>query len=130
MNHITGAFGSFAVADIAEAREFYGRTLELTVTDVAPVESGPLWVRARDEAGVFVYAKPKHEPAGFTVLHITVDDLERAIDELAQRGVAMQHLDGIPQDERGIYHGAGHSIAWFADPAGNSVALVRFDPAP
>jgi hypothetical protein len=26
---------------------------------------------------------------------------------------------------RGIYHGEGHSMAWFTDPAGNSLAVVQ-----
>lgn len=130
MHHITGAFGSFAVGDLEKARQFYGRTLALTVTDVAPVESSPLWIQTGDGAAVFVYAKPQHRPAGFTVLHLTVDDLERAVDELAQQGIGMQRLDGMPQDERGIYHGPGHSMAWFSDPAGNSIALVKFGPTP
>lgn len=130
VDHVTAAFGSFAVDDIAQAREFYGRTLGLTVTDVAPIESSPLWIGTGDGAAVFVYAKPQHQPGDFTVLHVAVDDLEQAVDGLAHRGIVMQRLDGMPQDDRGIYHGPGHSIAWFSDPAGNSLALVKFDPEP
>jgi hypothetical protein len=42
----------------------------------------------------------------------------------------MQQLDGIPQDKRGIYHGEGHSMAWFADPAGNSLSVVKLATTP
>jgi predicted enzyme related to lactoylglutathione lyase len=130
MEHVTGAFGSFAVDDIGVAREFYGRTLGLNVTDVAPGGSGPLWIHAGDGPAVFVYPKPEHEPAGFTVLNLTVEDLERAVDELADRGIVMQQLDGVPQDERGIYHGEGHSMAWFTDPAGNSLSVAKLATTP
>ena len=125
MDHVTAAFGSFAVDDIQLAREFYGRTLGLAVTEAAPGGSSPLWIRAGDGPAVFVYPKPDHEPAGFTVLNLAVEDLEGAVDELADRGIVMQQIDGIPQDTRGIYHGEGHSMAWFTDPAGNSVSVVK-----
>jgi predicted enzyme related to lactoylglutathione lyase len=129
MNGISAAIGSFAVNDIGAARVFYGTTLGLQVTDALPGGTGPIWVRAGDGPGVFVYPKPEHEPAGFTVLNLEVDDIEIAIDELTQRGISMQRVDGLPQDERGIFHGEGHSIAWFADPAGNSLSVVTFRPA-
>ena len=125
MDHVTAAFGSFAVDDIQLAREFYGRTLGLAVTEAAPGGSSPLWIRAGDGPAVFVYPKQDHEPAGFTVLNLAVEDLEGAVDELADRGIVMQQIDGIPQDRRGIYHGEGHSMAWFTDPAGNSVSVVK-----
>lgn len=125
MDHITAVFGSFSVKDIDIAREFYGRTLGLTVTEVAPGGSSPIWIKAADGAAVFVYPKPDHQPGGFTVLNLAVQDLERAVDDLAARGIAMLRLDGLPQDERGIYHGAGHSMAWFTDPAGNHLSLVE-----
>lgn len=130
MDHVTAAFGSFAVNDIEVAREFYGRTLGLAVTEAAPGGSSPLWVQAGDGPGVFVYPKAEHEPAGFTVLNLAVEDLERAVDELADRGIVMQQLDGIPQDKRGIYHGEGHSMAWFTDPAGNSLSVIKLATTP
>jgi len=43
MDHVTAAFGSFAVDDIEVAREFYGRTLGLAVTEAASGGSSPLW---------------------------------------------------------------------------------------
>ena len=130
MDHVSAAFGSFAVDDIEAAREFYGRTLGLAVTEAAPGGSSPLWIQAGDGPAVFVYSKPEHEPARFTVLNLAVEDLERAVDELADRGIVMQQLDGIPQDKRGIYHGEGHSMAWFTDPAGNSLSVVKLARTP
>jgi len=130
MDGIRAAFGSFAVADIEAAREFYGRTLGLVIKEAGPDSGGPFWLTAGDGPAVFVYSKADHEPAGFTVLNLAVEDIELAVDQLSARGIAMQHLDGIPQDKRGIYRGEGHSIAWFADPAGNGLSVANLGAMP
>jgi predicted enzyme related to lactoylglutathione lyase len=130
MDRIKAAFGSFAVDDIETARRFYGRTLGLVIKQAGPESGGPFWLTAGDGPAVFVYPKPDHEPAGFTVLNLAVEDIELAIDQLSARGITMQHLDGIAQDKRGIYRGEGHSIAWFTDPAGNSLSVANLSAMP
>jgi catechol 2,3-dioxygenase-like lactoylglutathione lyase family enzyme len=130
MDRIKAAFGSFAVDDIEAAREFYGHTLGLVVKGAGPGSGGPFWLTAGDGPAVFVYPKPDHEPAGFTVMHLAVEDIELAIDQLGARGIAMQQLEGVPQDERGIFRGEGHSIAWFTDPAGNSLSVATLSTMP
>jgi len=129
MLQVTDAFSSFAVDDLAAAREFYGTTLGLHVSSALPNEAGPLWLRVADERGVLVYPKADHSPASFTVLNLSVDDIEEAVDELTARGVTFQRHPEYDQDERAIYHGAGHSIAWFTDPAGNGVCVVQMETA-
>jgi predicted enzyme related to lactoylglutathione lyase len=125
MLHITEAFSSFAVGDLAAATEFYATTLGLQVSTALPDGAGPLWVRVADERGVLVYPKRDHVPATFTVLNLGVDDIERAVDDLTASGVAMERYPDYQQDERGIHHGEGHSIAWFKDPAGNGLCVVQ-----
>jgi hypothetical protein len=34
-----------------------------------------------------------------------VDDIDEAVDELAERGVRFERYDDSAQDEKGIYHG-------------------------
>ena len=128
MAEITGAIGSFTVDDAAQARQFYGETLGIEVAEALPGRPDPIWLRAGGGPGVFVYVKSDHVPASFTVLNLTVDDLERAVDDLEAQGISMQRVDGVPQDERGIFHGEGHAIAWFTDPAGNSLSVVKLSP--
>ncbi|MGH2489268.1 MAG: VOC family protein [Candidatus Limnocylindria bacterium] len=128
MVRITGVIGSFAVDNIEAAKHFYQGTLELEAKSALPGEAGPLWVGAGEGPRVFVYGKPDHAPASFTVLNLAVEDIEAAVDDLVERGITFLRLEGIPQDERGIYHGPGHSIAWFSDPAGNSLAVVKLSP--
>lgn len=125
MLQVTEAFSSFAVDDLAAAKEFYGTTLGLRVSSALPNGAGPLWLRVADERGVLVYPKPNHLPASFTVLNLSVDNIEQAVDALTARGVTFQRFREYDQDERAIYHGDGHSIAWFTDPAGNGVCLVQ-----
>lgn len=80
---------------------------------------------------VFVYPKPDHQPAVFTVLNFVIETINDAIDDLQSRGVAFERYDNLPteQDRRGVLRGKvagmGPNIAWFKDPSGNILALVE-----
>jgi predicted enzyme related to lactoylglutathione lyase len=86
---------------------------------------GLLSIDLASGATVMVYAKPTHQPATFTVLNFPVTDVERAVDDLAARGVQFERYDGFDQDERGISRGPGPRIAWFTDPAGNVLSVLE-----
>jgi predicted enzyme related to lactoylglutathione lyase len=115
------AFSSIAVNDLTAAKEFYGQTLGLRVSD----EHGPLWLQIDGAHDILVYPKQNHTPATFTVLNFPVDDIDQAVDELTARGVRIRRYAGFETDDRGIYRGRGHSIAWFTDPAGNGLSVVQ-----
>ena len=115
------AFSGFAVDDIEKAREFYGETLGLETSE----EHGLLTLHLPGDRPTLVYPKPDHTPATFTVLNFPVDDVERAVDELAARGVRFERYDGMGQDQKGIMRGNGPDIAWFTDPAGNILSVLR-----
>jgi catechol 2,3-dioxygenase-like lactoylglutathione lyase family enzyme len=123
MLQVTGAFSSFAVDDLAAARDFYGATLGLEVSSALPDGAGPLWVRVGDERGVLVYPKPDHVPATYTMLNFPVDDVDKAVDELTARGVTFLRYDMT--DEKGVARDAGPPIAWFTDPAGNIISVIQ-----
>jgi predicted enzyme related to lactoylglutathione lyase len=74
-----------------------------------------------------IYPKEDHTPASFTILNFPVDDIEKAVDELAERGVEFERYDGFDQDEKGIFRGGGPYIAWFKDPAGNILSVLQQD---
>ena len=38
-----------------------------------------------------------------------------------------QHYDGMPQDEFGVMTGEGPDIAWFTDPAGNVLSVIKHE---
>ena len=119
------AFASFSVDDIDAARAFYGETLGLEVEAGGP----GLGLRLAGGTTVFIYPKGEaHAPATFTVLVFPVDDIEAAVDDLSGRGIEFLRYDGFDQDERGIAPGdPGPKIAWFADPAGNVLAVMEGD---
>ncbi len=116
------AFSGFSVDDIAKARAFYGETLGLDVSE----EHGMLDLHLAGGAEVLVYPKPNHEPATFTILNFPVDDIEKTVDRLSERGVRFEQYEGeIETDERGIFRGEGPLIAWFKDPAGNILSVLE-----
>ena len=118
------AFVSFAVSDVDEARDFYGSTLGLNTSD-GP--EGLLVLHIEGSRDVMVYPKPDHAPATYTVLNFPVEDVEQAVDALAEMGVTFERYEGFDQDERGIMRGGGPLIAWFRDPAGNILSVVKPD---
>jgi catechol 2,3-dioxygenase-like lactoylglutathione lyase family enzyme len=120
----TKAFSGFATPDIDAAEKFYGETLGIETS----VEHGLLTLHLAGGARpTLVYPKPGHEPAGYTILNFPVDDVEAAVDELAARGVEFLRYDGMPQDDKGIMRGNGPDIAWFADPGGNVLSVLKTD---
>jgi catechol 2,3-dioxygenase-like lactoylglutathione lyase family enzyme len=117
------AFSGFAAPDIEAAREFYGDTLGIKVTE----EHGLLTLHLAGDRPTLIYPKADHEPAGYTILNFPVDDVEAAVDELSARGVQFEQYDGFDQDEKGIARGNGPDIAWFKDPAGNVLSVIKPD---
>ncbi len=116
-------FSSFSVNDLEKAKQFYSQTLGL---DVKETPEGLELHTASNT--VFLYSKPNHTPASFTVLNFAVDDIEAAVDELNGLGVRLEHYDmpDIKTNERGIARSPdGPTIAWFKDPAGNILSVLE-----
>ena len=119
----TKAFSGFAVDDVAAAREFYGDKLGLEVSE----ENGLLTLQIAGDRPTLVYPKEGHTPAEYTILNFPVDDIDAAVDALMEKGVAFELYEGAPQDEKGIVRGQGPEIAWFTDPAGNILSVIKTD---
>ena len=119
----TKAFSSFSVNDLPKAKEFYGQTLGL---EVSKMPEG-LQLKIAGGGMGFIYPKPNHIAATFTVLNFPVDDIEIAVDELAKRGVHFENYEGeLKTDGKGIHRGKeGPIIAWFKDPAGNTLSVLQ-----
>lgn len=122
----TQAFGGFSVNDIAAAKDFYSQKLGLSVEQ----DEMGLQLYTAGNNPIFIYQKDNHEPATFTILNFAVDDIDTAVDTLVASGITFEHYDGFPfeQDEKGIARGKaanmGPDIAWFKDPAGNTLAVL------
>ncbi|MBW8871446.1 MAG: VOC family protein [Leifsonia sp.] len=121
-------FSGFSVDDIPAAKAFYGETLGLRVSD-GPM--GNLDLELPAGGHVFIYPKPDHTPASFTILNLVVEDIDAAVDDLNARGVATAIYDNpeLPTDAKGVLRGRaadrGPDIAWFRDPAGNVLSVLQ-----
>lgn len=117
------AFSGFSANDIGKAKEFYGRTLGLEVSE----DHGILNLHLGGGANVLIYPKANHAPATFTVLNFPVDNVDKAVDELSKRGVRFEIYNEpeFKTDAKGISRGSGGpTIAWFKDPAGNILSVL------
>lgn len=117
-------FSSFSTDDIAKAKQFYS---ELGI-NVAERPEGLELLGGQ----VFIYPKPDHSPATFTVLNFKVEDIDATVDDIVAKGVVMEHYDTdmLKTDEKGVCRNDGahpgpKAIAWFKDPAGNILALIQ-----
>ena len=121
------SFSGYSVDNIEAAREFYANKLGLNVK----IDRMGMNFKTGSGTEVFLYEKPNHQAATYTVLNFVVDNIETAVDSLADCGVKFEHYDNLPasQDERGILRGRaanqGPDIAWFKDPAGNILSVVQ-----
>jgi len=119
------AFSGFSVKDQAEAKAFYSEKLGVEV------EENEMGLKLKLAGGntVYVYPKENHVPTTFTILNFPVDDIDKAVDELAAKGVKFEVYEGMHQDEKGIARGIaakmGPDIAWFQDPSGNILSVLQ-----
>lgn len=119
----TRAFSGFSVDDLEKAKEFYGQTLGIDVTEA----NGLLQLHIAGDTTILVYPKDNHAPATFTILNFPVADIEQAVDNLTARGVRFESYNqgDLVTDEMGISRSGGPKIAWFKDPAGNILSVLE-----
>jgi predicted enzyme related to lactoylglutathione lyase len=116
------AFSGFSVDDLPKAKQFYGGTLGLEVSEAR----GLLTLHLAGGATVLIYPKQNHTPAAFTVLNFPVADIEKAVERLTERGVHFERYEGtLKTDMLGVFRGGGPLIAWFKDPAGNILSVLE-----
>ncbi|MDN5274691.1 MAG: glyoxalase [Candidatus Saccharibacteria bacterium] len=128
MINALSTFSGFSVDDIEKAKEFYVGTLELALKD----DSMGLQLELPGGGKLFIYEKPGHKPAEFTVLNFVVENIDETVDHLAgDHGITFERYPDMPgpQDEKGIMRGKaanqGPDIAWFKDPAGNILSVIE-----
>lgn len=126
---ILSTFSGFSVDDAAAAKAFYVEKLGLDIGD----ESMGLQLKLPGGSTVFIYEKPDHSPASYTMLNLVVEDIDAAVDELVAKDIAFEQYgdmgNGAKQDEKGVLRGLaadmGPDIAWIKDPAGNIVGILQ-----
>ena len=118
------SFSGLAVRDLGAAQRFYGETLGLEV-ELLDEENGLLTLHLGGGLDVIAYLSPEMTPPSYTILNSPVDDIDAAVDWLGERGIELARYDGMPQDEKGVMREGGPLIAWFKDPAGNTLSVLQ-----
>lgn len=123
------AFSSFSVNDLRKAKDFYQNVLGLEVMENEKMEM--LELPIGEGCSVMVYPKQNHQPATFTVLNFSVDNIDAAVEKLTSKGIKPEQYTGeIKTDEKGIFREEGIQVAWFKDPAGNILSVVQEEKEP
>ena len=121
----TKAFSGYSVDNLQKAKQFYGETLGIEVSQGQEMSVLHLHIYGGYE--VILYEKPNHEPATFTVLNFPVTNIEEVVKTLKSKGVKFESYDwpGFKTDPDDIMRGNGPTIAWFTDPAGNILSVIE-----
>ena len=119
------AFSGFSADDIAKAKHFYGDILGIKVKEA--MGGMVLQLHLAGSNPVMIYQKDNHEPATYTVLNYPVQDIEKTVAALKEKGIAFESYDSgdIKTDADNISRTAGPKIAWFKDPAGNILSVLE-----
>ena len=109
--------GFVGVSDLDRARQFYGETLGLPISDESPFATM-----------LRLTAVEKPVAAPYTILGWDVVNIAAMVDQLTARGVLFTRYEGMGQDERGVWTASGGAkVAWFLDPDGNTLSLSEFE---
>ncbi|MGH7783825.1 MAG: VOC family protein [Candidatus Binatia bacterium] len=112
-----------ATTDPDKAREFYEKTLGLKLI------SDEEYAIVFDANGTTLSIQKSGEftPHPFTSLGWHVDDIETAVNELRERGVAFEQYPRMADDSNSIMTCPnGAKVAWFKDPDGNLLSLDQY----
>ncbi|HTU39333.1 MAG TPA: VOC family protein [Acidimicrobiales bacterium] len=109
------AFVAVPVSALPPSRRFYEDVFGRS-PDIVPNEHEAMW-RLTDTAWLYVVSDAGHaERAGHTTATLSVADLDRALDELASRGITPELVEAV---------GSAGRKATVRDPDGNTVALIE-----
>lgn len=111
-----------ATKDARRAKAFYADVLGLRLVADEP------HALVFDANGTMLRIQKVKEPVvvPYTALGWKVPDIERAVRELAGKGVTFERYDFLQQDEDGIWTAAGDRVAWFKDPDGHTLSITQF----
>jgi len=112
-----------AATDLERSTAFFADQVGLPVLDVQPFA-----VRFGAGHGSQISVRRGQPNPGQTVGHFEVDDIEAAVRELVDRGVAFQEYE-TPRTIDFIAQIGPARAAWFSDPDGNVFGL-REGPVP
>jgi catechol 2,3-dioxygenase-like lactoylglutathione lyase family enzyme len=112
-----------AVKDLDRARKFYEDTLGLKTKDET---GGEVLTLKSGDTTINVYRSEFAGTNKATALTFDVDDIDKEVSELKEKGIFFEHYDVPGLERKGDLHVAeGFKTAWFKDPDGNILSLIE-----
>jgi hypothetical protein len=87
--HHAKPFSGFSVNSLDQARSFYHDTLGV---DIDETPMGMLQLKIDDDTKVFVYEKPDHAPATFTILNFPVERCRKGCRRAGRQGRPLREI--------------------------------------
>ena len=117
------AVANVAVKDLAVAKQFYEKTLGLSPVGA---EGDEVVVFKSGNSKLNVYRSEFAGTNRATAVTWSVDDVDREVRELKNKGVAFEHYEMPGSKLEGDVHVFGDMrVAWFKDPDGNILNLIN-----
>ena len=109
--------------DVARARDFYERKLGFVPSEVRA--NGCVYKFGAGTA-CFLYLTPNAGTSRASQAFWHVRDIERVVQDLRARGVALENYD-MPGERSpgGVVTAGGAKAAWFKDSEGNIMAVIE-----
>lgn len=119
----SNAIANIAVRDLEAAYKFYQDTLGLKPFSS---EGDEAVVFKSGNTSLIVYRSQFAGTNQATAVTWTVNDVQKAVNELKAKGLCFEHYDMPGMQREGDVHVAGEMrIAWFKDPDGNILAIAN-----
>lgn len=113
-------YAAIPVHDMAQAKEFYGNTLGLTVVDE---NANGLWYECGNTR-IAIYESSFAGTNKATAAIFEVIDPEAIVEMLQKKGVQFEKYTIPGATRKGYIHTIGDFCgAWFKDPSGNIIAM-------
>lgn len=111
------------VKDLDRARRFYEESLGLHTKDEM---GGEVIAMKSGDTLINVYRSEFAGTNKATALIFQVDDIEKEVRDLKEKGIFFEHYD-VPglQQQGDLYVTEGFKTAWFKDPDGNILSLAE-----
>ena len=108
--------------DLARARAFYQGKLGFAAKE--ELNGGVVYAFGQNTA-CFLYPTPNAGTSKASQAFWEVEDIEREVKELKQRGVTFERYEIPGVDENNIVTAGGAKAAWFKDSEGNIMAVIQ-----
>jgi predicted enzyme related to lactoylglutathione lyase len=114
----------FPASDLDRARRFYEETLGFVPKSL---NNGGVTYEFGGGTAAFLYLSPNAGTSKASQAFWSVEDVDREIVQLKQRGVVFEPYDDLPGERspEGAVIAGGAKAAWFKDSEGNILAIIQ-----